>query len=559
MASRASIFLVGLAACSAGVPHFPVRDPMLRDPDLVPVAYPCRPDRKHPGKEICTPETFEDFMYWDLADKSVFRPTAKFFAVRPGGEAVDVNALDEVPDSSWFENRAGVRALTEDEKRGGYCAGQELLPESPEPGSWKVDQGKMDGVTPGFRVNVPGRGKFMLKADRLVTPLRASTAEAVGARLYWAAGFHAPCNFVHSLDPKVLTVEPGITATTADGVKKPFDAKALESVFAQSGRGKDGRVRMGVSQWLPGRALGPFKYDGVKQDDPHDVVPHQDRRELRGGRLMAAWIGHYDVREQNSMATWMASDTAHPDSSPGWVKHWYLDFGDSLGVQTLIDDLSRRYGRAYLFSPGEIFVDFVTFGAIQHPWEKAAWPNKLFPYFSAGDFDPEAWVPGYPNPAFSRMTENDGAWMARIIARIDDDIVAAAVEAADLPAPDALFLRDALIGRRSSILRRYLARVSPLGNVAVEGNALCATDLAARSGLFRGFAYDARWGANESEPGTTLPLERGPAGRVCFALPRHDGRVRVRVRNGQAPGALDAFLLAEGGHWRLLGLRRPPP
>ena len=36
-------------------------------------------------------------------------------------------------------------------------------------------------------------------------------------------------------------------------------------------------------------------------------------------------------------------------------------------------------------------------------------------------FEPDDWKPGYPNPAFSRMKEQDAAWMARIIAEFSDE------------------------------------------------------------------------------------------------------------------------------------------
>jgi hypothetical protein len=38
-----------------------------------------------------------------------------------------------------------------------------------------------------------------------------------------------------------------------------------------------------------------------------------------------------------------------------------------------------------------------------------------FNYFADTYFDPEGWRGEYPNPAFIRMTEADGAWMARIL------------------------------------------------------------------------------------------------------------------------------------------------
>jgi len=546
-----------VSGCAADVTRFPIRAPLERDPDLEPSEAPCRPDPKKPGETICAPEEYESFVYWDLVDKSVFRPASQLFAVRPGGEAVDVNALDEVPDSSWFENRAGVRELTPQEKAEGFCLGQKRLPDVAAPRSWLVDQGKSDGVTPGFRVEVDG-AKLLFKADRLTTPYRASAAEAIGARLYWDIGFHAPCNFVHAIHPEVLRLKPGLFTPTAMGTKVPFDEKALASVLEQAPLRADGTRRMGVSRWLPGRPLGPFTYHGVRDDDPRDVVPHEDRRELRAARLVAAWIGHYDAREQNTMATWIG------DGKRGVVKHWYLDFGDSLGTRTKIDDLSRRYGHTYLIDPGDVLFDFFTLGATLRPWERATTASETFPYFTSYGFDPERWKPGYPNPAFSRMTERDAAWLARILANVDDDAVAAAVRAADLPRNETDYLLHVLRGRRDAILRRYLARLSPIGRLAVEDARLCGTDFARRSGVFEesSFGYETRWSIGDAEPKTPLAT-RASGATVCVDVPRSDvaRRVRVRIASRQALAPLDIYLYDEGrgGSLRLLGARRPEP
>jgi hypothetical protein len=64
-----------------------------------------------------------------------------------------------------------------------------------------------------------------------------------------------------------------------------------------------------------------------------DAIAHDDRRELRGARVLAAWIDHFDSREQNSMDSWMADNAEVPDSSPGYVRHFYIDTSDSLGSE----------------------------------------------------------------------------------------------------------------------------------------------------------------------------------------------------------------------------------
>ena len=84
------------------------------------------------------------------------------------------------------------------------------------------------------------------------------------------------------------------------------------------------------------------------------------------------------------------------------------------------------------------------------------------------DFDPEAWRGEYPNPAFMRMTEQDAAWMARILAGFDDELVSAAVKVGQYDAINERYLTQTLIARRDTILQRYLSRVSPIGRVSAD-------------------------------------------------------------------------------------------
>jgi len=286
-----------------------------------------------------------------------------------------------------------------------------------------------------------------------------------------AVGFNTSCEQVVYFKRSVLKLKPGLRYENNSGITRNFDAAALDSVIAEATK-RGEYIRMQASAWLPGELIGPFRYEGTRDDDPNDVIDHRDRRELRGGRLLAALLHHFDAREQNSMDTWIADDKkGAPDASPGFVRHYYLDTSDCLGSEWDWDGVSRRMGRSYLLDWGDIGRDFVTLGIPTRPWERVErMPGReKFGYFDVKTFVPEDWKNEYPNPAFSRMTERDGAWMARILAHLTPERLRALTELGRFSDPgDTAYIASVLDGRLERILARYLTRLSPLAQVHVE-------------------------------------------------------------------------------------------
>lgn len=569
--------VTSFAGCSSEPPRFPLRAPLSVDPDTVPVSVRCRnaDDKDDPNKVVCIPTEYVSSFAWDGADNMAFRPIAKFLQVDPGGEARNVNAFDEVPSSSWYQNRWQGRNETPEQVAVGPCQNDLDPGADSEPGSWLIDQGKANGATPGFRIKTKDKRKFLLKNNLNSEAERASAASAIGVRLYYAAGFYTPCDSVVYFDPKLLKLKPDLKITDNSGVPRPFDQKALQALLNDSPHRKN-EIRMQSSKWLDGVPLGPFRYEGVRSDDPNDVIPHEDRRELRGARLLAAWINHFDTREQNSMMTWQASNPKDAESSPGYVKHYYLDISDALGSQWALDGISRRLGKSYYFDAKDVGTDFITLGLLDRPWQHSA-KNPRTPgygYFRAVDFEPEKWKPGYQNPAFLRMTEHDGAWMARVIARVRPADVEAIVKAGQLAvATEERIITDVLQERRMRILRRYLTRISPLADVTVTAEGVCAIDLALQAGVAAPsrFAYraDVATGASSERQKATVS-QAYTDGSVCVHIPRteadggtpDDAKSRyrvVRVWNGLVQAPLEIHLYDRGPKRGLfvVGLVRP--
>jgi hypothetical protein len=576
--SIGTILVIATVACAASPRRFALREPYARDSDLDPVSVPCRPDPSpsDPARVRCAPATYESPWVWDQLDNSTFARTSRVLAVDVAGEAANANSLDEVADSSWFENRIGAARQALDQLALGGCTAGDMLPapgDVPD-GAWIVDHGKDNGSSLGFRIEVPGKGRYMLKADDPSAPEHASAAAVIGQAIYHAIGFHTPCEQVVYVRRSQLKLLPGLARVDNKGFAHPFDDKALDAVLATSAhRGE--LVRMTASKWLPGVTLGPFRYVGTRSDDPSDVVAHENRRELRGGRLLAAWLNHWDAREQNSMDVWLARDPAHTRSSPGHVRHYIMDTSDAIGQSPVARELGGRMGYSYNFDLGQVLGDFVSLGAIERPWDRAVRTpgREKFGYFSVRDFDPETWKTAYPNPAFLRMTERDAAWMARLIARFTRaDLRAIAGAAQFTDAGDADYITQVLVERQRVILHRYLTRLSPLTDVQQRaGGQVCVRDLARVHGLFSPSYFHYEITQRGSAGAQQLPSTVEADSTVCFA-PRStplasalsDGDPRrlvvLRIRNGTGAGPLDIHAYDLGARGlRIVGLERPAP
>ena len=577
--SRLVVFLLlaaGASACSADARRFPLREPIWRDADLAPVSVACRPEGDAAGRSRCAPAPSTSSALWDAADTTAFRPVARFFAVDPAGAATNVNSVDEVPDSAWFTNRIGTgrEATTPEGLVRGPCGDAAIDVDAPD-GTWVIDRGNAPGEAPGFSVAVAGLGRLMIGLDGARQPERATGAAAIASRLYHAAGYWAPCASVVHVRPSIFKLTPGLTITADRGAPRALDAAALAQLLA-SAPWRGGLVRVVATRALPGEALGPFRYEGTRSDDPNDAVAHEDRRDLRGARVLAAWLDHGGANERNTRDTWLAQREAEALSSPGIVRHYQIGLDDCFGREADSDAASRRLGHANTLDLAQGTRDLLWLGIPERPWDRAkrSADGDIFGYFSARDFKPQAYQGDHPNPAFSRMIEGDGAWAARAIARFTPDLVEAAVRAGGFTlARHTEALVEQLLLRQKAVLWRYFAKISPIADARVSGEDLCGKDLARRSGTFveAAFSYRAQTYAGADLAARSRPAVRpGAGGEVCLTVPHvADDRgapddaasryVIVDILNGVAPGPLRVHLYDLGSRrgFRLVGIERP--
>ncbi|MEE9133470.1 MAG: hypothetical protein V3U13_07910 [Gemmatimonadota bacterium] len=431
----------------------------------------------------------------DFLDKSIRRPLTYVF-IPPRAfrswfgnkvEAYNPTAEDDVTNSSWFAHRNDRRRMTPDEVARGPYRG--TGPDTS--GSWTVIRAKSQGITPGFTIRDTAGVIYLIKFDPPGFEEMMTAAEVITSRLMYAAGYNVPEGFVTVFDPAKLRAGASLTFEDPLGRKQQADDITLQVMLDPIPRRPDGRVRAMASRILPG-GLGPFNYEGTRSDDPADTIPHEHRRELRGLYVMAAWLNHLDVKQQNSL------DILVEDGDRSFVKHYLIDFGSSLG-SAAIHPNTPRDGAEYDLDLGAISARWFTAGFYTSSWERYSWKLKYpsIGFYSAELFDPGDWKSSYPNPAFQNRTTRDGYWGAKLVASFDEQQIRAAVATGQLSDPRAAqALAKAIMGRRDLTVTYWFLRVTPLEELGIEsspeGPTLVFRDLAVAEGVVpaRGRRYD---------------------------------------------------------------------
>ena len=88
-----------------------------------------------------------------------------------------------------------------------------------------------------------------------------------------------------------------------------------------------------------------------------------------------------------------------------------------------------RAGNEYILEWAPALKTLATLGLYVRPWITVDyWEEaKSVGRFEADFFDPIAWRPEYPNPAFDNMRPDDAFWAARLVARFCDEAIRAIV------------------------------------------------------------------------------------------------------------------------------------
>ena len=426
-------------------PHVILRPPLWTDADAVPIPKP----KLREVSELYAILNNSFFLPLDLTSKTVS-------AFENG--SLNVNAWDEVPDSTWFCNRIGRRPMSFEE----IVAG--LQGKDPDPGPWKILRIRDEGYTPKVDIQDASGARYVLKFDLPEKAERNSGAERICTLVMHASGYNVPYNNIVYFGPEDLRLDKDSYYRDALARRRPMTPDDLEALLKRLPTRPDGRYRGMASLMLPGEPLGPFVYEGRRKDDPNDIIPHELRRELRGMRVIASWINHADVKDVNALDTYIQGE-----DGGGYVKHYMLDFGSTMGSGDFIHG-PYRIGHEYIYDGAATGRSFITLGSWMRPWEARG--KILYPeigYYQAELFDPERWKPNYPNLAFLRMDDSDAYWGAKLVTAFSDELVHRLAEAGQYSRPEVSeYLKSVLKQRRDAIGNYWFDRITPLEDPALE-------------------------------------------------------------------------------------------
>ncbi|MCG8424588.1 MAG: hypothetical protein MJE77_42385 [Proteobacteria bacterium] len=501
-------------------------------------------------------------------DGFVVRRLTRKMEFREPSRAANINAVDEVPDSTWFHNRIGMRELSVEEVRRG--PNMDEGPENYKP--WTITSSKVGGTAVGF-IMEDGRGiKYLLKFDDKKGPEVETAADVIVQRILWAAGYNVPEDSIVYFRREDLVLAADASKKDVFGTKTPMTVSDLEESLAEVDVLPDGSYRGLASKYLSGIPIGPYAREGVRKDDPNDRIPHELRRELRGQYPIFAWLNHTDLQEDNTLDMW-AEDPRDPKKH--YVMHYLVDFGKALGVMGYFNHWTW-IGYAHRVDFSFMSRSFLTLGLWKRPWEDISTPPiRGLGLYEVDSYEPGSWKANSPYWPLKDKDRFDAFWGAKILIRFTPEHLRAVVTEAKYSDPRAAeYMVRALIARQRKTARYWFQQVNPLDRFEVKaeqnGHSLCFDDLMVQYELddiaaivteYRGEAFD-----YAGQPtGWSARAKPGQRGRTCLKgivpAANRDGYTIVLIVTQRGGRDLPATLVhlaktPNAETLRIIGLRR---
>lgn len=462
-----------------------------------------------------------------VSDVYLRRPL--FDVVRPldfptGG---DVNAMDEVPTSSWYDP-GQVAASESDAATTAPTLPLFALDEKPVTHEEALVVRDSRGV------------RYELLADPSGQLGLRTGATILGGVLLRSLGLRAPKAWIMLVPDAAVTVGDTPKATPL-----------LDRWLSRNSAAVEGVRRVSATRWPNGIDVGITGDYSKRSDDANDTVEHADRRTLRAMRVFAHWMAWttFGVRSTRDVYVGKAGD--------GHLEHFLLGTSGAFGTQDLQADPARDE------EAGGIGWHLVTLGLSP----VAVTPPRRSRFPALG-YLPEILEPGTftvspPYSPFVRLTPADEYWAAKRLVDAGDDALRLGVTAAELPEDAAKHLVEVLKKRRRLLVAHAMSVVSPVDVAASTGRAVWLRDRGIGAGVADPSSthYDVAFldaEGHEQSPRRNIPA----SGELTVVqLPKAPlfGLVvlQIRVLRGGdvAPRACDVHVMADRVSARVLGVR----
>lgn len=393
---------------------------------------------------------------WDHWQKPIAQGRAPAANLPPHDADTDLSRVDPAPSTFWRRPEAiGGADLYHGFGRRAIPAVEETV--------WTYDAPKTSyGSNPGFELR---SGSLRLKVKFAET-----TSEPFTARIFHALGYHVdPTDHADSLKVRYdrrlfrefhLRREIGIRCTFLGVI--PVYTIRLQRRFDPLDCIREAVLKDGTRLSRAELRAGLFVRPGRKhpEDDPRNFIPgmegridylvttaanvqersetvrsigpwdfgqlnHENLRELRGAGLLAAWLGWFDSRFENTRLK------VDPTDAGTRLTHVFSDLGGGLGK-----------GTGYFSPRGESPNDFA--------WTFTGTPTTAR---AGATFRIVAFQPIDQTPAFEKMTIDDARWMARLIGQLTERQIVEALVASGFDSARVRLYTEKLVSRRDRMIR----------------------------------------------------------------------------------------------------------
>jgi hypothetical protein len=514
------ILLAILAApCSYRPARFADRPPVTRARDDTPIAIP---------RSFVVPEP----VY--LSEVYLHRPLRNAFDISVIPSAGDVNSMDQVPRSSWFEPRPS--------DLGSIARGPDS--DGPPRPPFTVIAAPTTSIAGGFSITDSRGLRYEICVDLAERPEMRTGAVAIASRLVWMAGLNTPPAFV-------------VRARREDFWKTPDAAIDFERVLAKGPPAVAGLYRIAAVRWPSGQYLGQTREGGSRGDDANDLVAHRDRRTLRALRVFAAWIKLADLGPSKT------ADVYEGPPGEGFVRHYLVGLDEALGAADVVHttDLPPPVGG------GGPVVRLMTLGLYPSPAPKPTQIDMLAVGELDANVDPAGYRPSTPYEPDDRMLAADAYWAAMRILAIPPAGLALAVDQGRIGnARTQRYLFETLQARGRTVGQYWLGRVTPLELVGVDGNRVMLRDQAIAMNLapILGTTYRFEWLHDDASRAADSSEVRARADAFAVTVPEKALRAAedylilrvVAARDGKRmPRAMQVHMKLRAGKLEVLGVR----